>query len=301
MTSTRDFVGYGPRTPDPQWPRDALLAVQFVMAVEGGAERCVLHGDTESESVLTDLAGVESIPDGRNMHVEGVFEYGSRSGVWRLLRLFEEYGVPISAACMAPALEAAPEIGRALVAGGHEIVCHGWRWIDYGDVPEDVEREHIARAAQSIRRSTGVSPAGYLAGRPGPNTRRLVAENGGFLYDQDCLNDELPYWTRHGGADHLVLPYSFETNDNAFSGRQGFATGDEFFHYLRDAFDFLRREGEKGAPKMMTVAVHDRLTGRPARAAGFERFLRHIRDDDRIWIARGIDIAEHWRARHPRP
>jgi peptidoglycan/xylan/chitin deacetylase (PgdA/CDA1 family) len=232
------------------------------------------------------------------MLVESTFEYGSRVGAWRILRLFEEHGVKASALCMAPSLEKVPELAHALVAAGHEIMCHGWRWIDYQHVPEAVEREHIARAVASLERTTGSRPLGWLTGRPGPNTRKLVAEEGGFVYDQDCLNDELPYWTRFGERDHLVLPYSFETNDNAFSARQGFATGDQFFDYLRDAFELLYKEG-RTHPKMMTVAVHDRLTGRPGRAAGFARFLDHVRGRDRVWISRGIDIARHWRDVHP--
>ncbi len=295
---SRDYAGYGPAPPDPQWPGDAYLAVQFVLAIETGAERCLLHGDDESEDVLTDLAGATAVPGGRSMLVEQTFEFGSRVGVWRLLRLFEDRGVNISACCMAPTLEKVPALAKRLAGSGHEIQCHGWRWIDYQHVPEETERDHISHAVRSIEQSCGARPLGWLTGRPGPNTRRLLIEEGGFLYDQDCLNDELPYWVRHGDRSHLVLPYSYETNDNAFSGRQGFATGDQFFHYLRDAFDTLYAEGRR-QPKMMTVAIHDRLTGRPGRVAGLARFLDHVAAHERVWIARGLDIARHWSATYP--
>lgn len=294
---SRDYVGYGRHRLDPQWPNDAFLAIEFVVALETGAERCTLNGDAEFEDVLTDLHGVSSAP-GRNMLVESTFEFGSRVGAWRLLRLFEDHGIKMSACAMAPTLEKVPDLAAALVAGQHEIISHGWRWIDYRTVPADVEREHIALAAASLTKSTGLPPVGWITGRPSQNTRRLLVEHGGFSYDQDCLNDELPYWTRVGDRDHLVLPYSFETNDNAFSGRQGFATGEEFFEYLRAAFDLLYEEGRR-SPRMMTVAVHDRLTGRPGRAAGFARFLDYVSQRNRVWIARGVDVANHWRAVHP--
>ena len=195
-------------------------------------------------------------------------------------------------------LERNPPAARALVAGGHEIVAHGWRWIDYQSVPENEERDHIHQAVAAIEKVSGSRPLGWMTGRPGPNTRRLIVEEGGFLYDHDILNDELPYWIDVNGRPHLVVPYSYETNDNAFSGRQGFATGEQFYTYLREAFDFLYAEGAT-SPKMMTVAVHDRLTGRPGRASGFERFLDHVLDHESVWICRGIDVARHWHEHFP--
>jgi putative urate catabolism protein len=296
----RDLIGYGPNPPDPQWPGEAYLAVELVLAYETGAETSILHGDAGSESVLTDLYGATSVLGARSMLVESTFEFGSRVGVWRLLRMLAERDLKASVFAVGMALERNPVAARAFVQAGHEIVCHGYRWIDYQDVPEEKEREHIRLAVAAIRTATGTRPLGWMTGRPGPNTRRLVVEEGGFLYDHDALNDELPYWVHIGGKSHLVVPYSYETNDNAFSGRQGFATGDEFFVYLRDAFDFFYREGKR-TPKLMTVAVHDRLTGRPGRAAGFERFLDHVLAHDRVWLCRGIDVARHWMQVHPAP
>lgn len=289
----RDLIGYGANPPDPKWPGGARLAVEFCLAYETGSERSILHGDATSEDMLTDIHGWPAVEGARSMLAESTFEYGSRVGFWRLMRLFEERDIKVSVLAVAMGLERTPEAARAMVAGGHEIVSHGWRWIDYQHVPEVEERAHIERAVDAIARVSRSRPLGWMTGRPGPNTRRLVAEEGGFLYDQDCLNDELPYWQAIGGKHHLVLPYSYETNDNAFSGRQGFATGEEFHVYLRDAFDFLYAEGER-TPRMMTVAVHDRLTGRPGRTAGFARFLDHVRKHDDVWICRGIDVARHW-------
>jgi allantoinase len=297
MKNDRDLVGYGRNPPDPEWPGDAYLAVQFVVAYETGGERSLVHGDDRSEDVLTDLYASPSVVGGRNMMVESIFEYGSRVGIWRLLRLFAERNIKVSTLCVGQSVEQYPEMAKTFVAEGHEVMSHGWRWIDYNTVPEDVERDHIKHAVDVITQATGVSPVGTLTGRPSPNTRRLnVAQ--GFIYDQDCLNDELPQWMMVGDRPHLVLPYSMETNDNAFSGRQGFATGEQFYTYLREAFDFFYREGKK-QPRMMPIAVHDRLTGRPGRASGFERFLDHLMAHPRVWIGRGLDIAHHWREHHP--
>jgi peptidoglycan/xylan/chitin deacetylase (PgdA/CDA1 family) len=296
--SERDLIGYGEFPPDPEWPGDAHLALQFVLAYETGGERSILYGDDRSEDVLTDIYGTTSVINGRNIMVESTFEYGSRVGVWRLLRLFAGHDIKVSALCVGAAVEKHPGLARSLVAVGHEIMSHGWRWIDYQPVPEEVEREHIRLAVEAITRTSGSRPLGTLTGRPSANTRRLNVKEGGFLYDQDYLGDELPHWVLVGDRPHLVLPYSYETNDNAFSARQGFVTGDEFFTYLREAFDFFYKEGQK-SPRMMTVAVHDRLTGRPGRASGFERFLDYVASRRRVWICRGVDIARHWHSRHP--
>lgn len=289
----RDLQGYGDAPPNPKWPNGARIAIEFVVAYETGAETSILHGDEGSEAMLTDIFGAPAVPGARSMLVESIFEYGSRVGFWRIMRMLHERGIRASIFAVAMALERNPAAARAMVDAGHEIVCHGYRWIDYQNVPENEERVHVKKAVEITEKLTGQRPLGWMTGRPGPNTRRLLVEEGGFLYDQDSLNDELPYWVEVEGNRHLCLPYSYETNDNAFSGRQGFATGEQFFTYLRDAFDLLYAEGQS-APKMMTVAVHDRLTGRPGRASGFARFLDHVLAHDNVWVCRGIDIARHW-------
>ena len=294
----RDLVGYGANPPDPEWPGGARLALEFALNYEAGGESCVLDGDAGSEDVLTDLHGYPAVSGQRSMLGESTFEYGARVGVWRILRLFAERGVKISVFATGLALERNPEAARAISGARHEIVAHGWRWIDYQHAGEADERNHIGRAVAAIESLTGSRPLGWFTGRPGPHTRRLVAEEGGFLYDQDALNDELPYWVEAAGKPHLVLPYSFETNDNAFSGRQGFSTGVEFFTYLKEAFDVLYAEGAT-APRMMTVGLHDRLVGRPGRFSGLARFLDYVLGHEDLWICRDIDIARHWRDRHP--
>jgi peptidoglycan/xylan/chitin deacetylase (PgdA/CDA1 family) len=234
------------------------------------------------------------------MLVESSFEYGSRRGVWRLLRMFAERGITVSVLAVATALARNPEVAHAMVEAGHEIVSHGWRWIDYQHVRPAVERQHIRRAVETLTRLAGTRPLGWMTGRPGPNTRRLIVEEGGFLYDRDALNDELPYWVDVGGVWHLVIPYSYETNDNRFDGNVGFGTSDDFFTYMKDAFDVLYAEGAR-EPTMMSLGLHDRLIGRPARARGLAAFLDHVQKHDRVWICRGVDIARHWRQVHPAP
>ncbi len=297
---SRDLVGYHGKPPHPKWPGDARVALQFVVAYETGGESSVLHGDDQSESVLTDIAGAPAVAGARSMLVESTFEFGSRVGIWRILRLLMERNIKCSVFGVAMALERNPAVVRAMLDAGHEIVSHGYRWIDYQHVPERIERDDVKRAVDIITRLTGSRPLGWMTGRPGPNTRRLVVQEGGFLYDQDCLNDDLPHWVNVEGKAHLCLPYSYETNDNAFSGRQGFSTGKQFYTYLRESFDFLYREGAH-SPRVMTVAVHDRLTGRAGRASGFERFLDHVLSHEQVWICRGIDIAHHWREHFPPP
>jgi allantoinase len=295
----RDMVGYGKRLPDPKWPKGARLALQISLNYEGGAEMSVLHGDRFSEGMLTDI-GFPAVKGARSMLVESVFEYGTRRGVWRFLRIFEERKIQIGVLAVATALDRNREAAAAMVEAGHEIVSHHYRWIDYQSVPMAVERRHVKLAVELLKEITGSRPVGWMSGRPSPNTRRLLVEEGGFLYDRDALNDELPYWVEVGGKHHLVIPYSYETNDNRFDSNLAFATADDFFTYMRDSFDMLYRESET-EPRMMSLALHDRLTGRPGRAIGLEKFLDHVMKHDDVWICRGVDIAKHWMAYHPPP
>jgi putative urate catabolism protein len=294
----RDLQGYGSNPPDPRWPGGARIAVQFVLNYEEGAEQCILHGDAASESFLSDIPGARPYQGARHLSMESLYEYGSRAGVWRLLGIFEKRRLPLTVFAVAMALERSPETAAAFRAAGHEIASHGWRWIDYQFADEATEREHLARAVATIERVTGERPLGWYTGRDSPNTRRLVVEHGGFLYDADSYADDLPYWTRVGGRDHLVVPYTLDCNDMRFATPAGFATGEDFFVHLRDAFDLLYREGER-APKMMSVGLHCRLAGRPGRARALERFLDHVQKHDRVWVCRRIDIARHWIAHHP--
>lgn len=294
----RDLVGYGAHPPDPRWPGGAVIAVNFNLNIEGGGESTPANGDPVSEGMLNDI-GVPTVAGRRVPLVESVFEYGSRVGAWRLLGIFRRFGVPISVLGVVRALEQNPALAAACVADGHEIVSHGYRWIDYGAVPQDVERAHIRAAVEGITRLTGTRPLGWMTGRPGPNTRRLLAEEGGFLYDRDSLADELPYWLDMAGGPHLVIPYSYEANDNRFNENRGFSTAGQFFEYLRDAFDLLHAEGVAGAPKLLSIGLHDRLIGRPGRAPGLIRLIEHMQAKGDVWFCRGIDVARHWRANFP--
>jgi allantoinase len=296
----RDLVGYGATPPNPQWPGSAVIAVNFNLNVEGGGESTLANGDDVSEGMLNDI-GVPTQRGVRVPLVESVFEYGSRRGVWRVLEAFGEFGIKMSILGVAHALEQNPELAKACVARGHEIVSHGYRWIDYCAVPEDVEREHIKRAVEILTRLTGTRPVGWMTGRPGPNTRRLLVEEGGFLYDRDSLADELPYWLSVGGRPHLVIPYSYEANDNRFNENSGFSTADDFFTYMRDAFDVLHREGRRGSPKLLSIGLHDRLIGRPGRCKGLIALLKYMRVHDGVWFATGAELAQHWRAHFPVP
>jgi peptidoglycan/xylan/chitin deacetylase (PgdA/CDA1 family) len=294
----RDLVGYGEFPPNPEWPGDAVIAVNFNLNVEGGGEATLANGDDVSEGMLNDI-GVPAVKGRRVPLVESVFEYGSRRGVWRVLDVFRDFSIPISVLGVARALEQNPDLARACLERGHEVVSHGYRWIDYGAVPESVEREHIHRAVEIITKLTGTPPVGWMTGRPGPNTRRLIVEAGTFLYDRDSLADELPYWLQVGDKPHLVVPYSYEANDNRFNENSGFSTADHFFSYMRDSFDLLYREGSNGSPKMLSIGLHDRLIGRPGRCGGLIKLLEHIRSFDRVWFCRGVDIAQHWRSKFP--
>jgi putative urate catabolism protein len=294
----RDLIGYGARPPDAGWPGGARLALQIVVNYEEGGERSILHGDEHAESFLGEVVGTPALAGVRNVQMESIYEYGTRVGLWRLLRLFADRRIPISVFAVAMALERHPAAARAIVEAGHEIVSHGWRWIDYQSVEPAVEREHVRLAVETLARVTGSRPLGWYTGRLSPNTRRLVVEEGGFLYDADAYNDDLPYWIVEGGRPHLVVPYTLDNNDMKFGGYQGFNSGDQFFAYLRDAFDTLYAEGAH-TPRMMSVGLHLRLVGRPGRFAALQRFLDHVQQHRDVWICRRIDIARHWIARHP--
>jgi allantoinase len=293
LMMARDLVGYGRSPPNPKWPGGAVIAVNFNLNVEGGGESTLANGDDVSEGMLNDI-GVPAFTGRRVPLVESVFEYGSRRGVWRVLEAFKANSITVSVLAVARALEQNAELAHAFVDFGHEIVSHGYRWIDYGSVLEDVEREHIHKAIEILTKLTGQRPVGWMTGRPGANTRRLIVEAGGFLYDRDSLADELPYWVRVGDKMHLVIPYSYEANDNRFNENSGFSTGDDFFNYIRDAFDLLYREGIDGSPKLLSVGLHDRLIGRPGRCGGLVKLLEHMRKFERVWFCRGIDVARHW-------
>jgi len=301
----RDMIGYGAHPPHARWPGGARIALQIVLNYEEGAESSVLHGDAGSETFLSEITGAQSFPM-RHMSMESLYEYGSRAGLWRLLRLFRERHIPVTIFGVAMALERNPAAVEAMLADGHEIASHGWRWISYQQVDEATEREHIERAVSTIRRLTGSAPEGWYTGRDSPNTRRLVVEHGGFVYDADSYADDLPYWveveTGNGVSPHLVVPYTLDTNDMRFSTAQGFNSGGQFYAYLRDAFNMLYAEGDPAgldAPKMLSIGLHCRIAGRPGRLAALARFLDHVRRHEPVWIARRIDIARHWMATHP--
>jgi putative urate catabolism protein len=295
--STRDLVGYGGSPPHPRWPGEARVAVQFVLNVEEGAESSIENGDAGSEAYLHELPGRPPRTGERDLSVEGMYEYGSRAGVWRILDLFRERGLPLTAFAVGQALERTPEIGRALAAAGHEVAGHGYRWLDYRDVPEDEERRHICRTVEIIERTCGQRPVGWYTGRVSENTRRLVREDPGFLYSSDAYNDDLPYWLP-GSPAHLVIPYTLVNNDARYLLPGGFAAGNDFFNMLKDAFDQLWREGTH-RPKMMSVGLHGRISGHPARAAALARFLDYVQGGDAVWICRRKEIARHWMAERP--
>jgi putative urate catabolism protein len=293
----RDMVGYGEHPPHPRWPGDARVAVQLVLNYEEGGENHVLHGDPGSERFLSEIVGAESFP-ARHQSMDTLYEYGSRAGFWRLHRLLTERQVPVTVFGVAMAMERNPAAVEAMLRSGWEIASHGWRWINYQGVPVEVEREHMQRAIEVHTRVTGRRPLGWYTGRTSPHTHQLVVEEGGFLYDADSYADDLPYWSTAHGRPQLIVPYTLDTNDMRFATPQGFNSGDQFFAYLRDAFDVLYAEGAT-APKMLSVGLHCRLVGRPARAAALLRFLDHVRAHDRVWLATREEIARHWMAVHP--
>jgi putative urate catabolism protein len=296
----RDMVGYGRNWPDPAWPGKARIAVQFVINHEEGAEMNVLHGDKASESLLSEFGFAVPRVGDRYLPVESMYEYGTRVGFWRLHRLFTERKVPITVNAVAMALERNPEAVAAMVEAGWELSTHGYRWVDYHGMPEEVERDYIRKAIDIHVRMTGQRPLGSFIGRRSENTVRLVAEEGGFVYTQDSYADEVPYWIVQSGRPLLVVPYTADVNDHRFATSPGFDWGGPFFEYLRDAFDALYEEGAD-RPRMMQIGLHNRLVGRPGRIGHLRRFVDHVLSQDRVWLCRGIDIANHWIARYPAP
>ncbi|MFM0326163.1 allantoinase PuuE [Caballeronia glebae] len=297
MELERDFIGYGATPPNPRWPGKARIAINFVMNYEEGSEPSIADGESATETWFTESHGLNSGVRGRDLAAEGLFEYGSRVGFWRLMRLFEERGLPLTVYGCALALERNPQAAEAIRQARHDVCSHGWRWIKHYELDEATEREHIRRAIESLTRTIGERPYGwYCRYSPSVNTRRLLAEEGGFLYDSDYYGDELPFWKVVGNRPHLVIPYSLTTNDGQYAGSVG--TGSQWFEFMRDTFDMLYREGAT-QPKMMSVGLHMRLIGHPARAAGLERFLDHVMKHEDVWVTRRIDIARHWIAQHP--
>jgi allantoinase len=294
----RDLVGYGGNPPDPRWPSEARLALNFVLNYEEGSEYSVGDGDGQTDAQLTEI-GTSPVPKGtRDLAAESMFEYGSRVGFWRIMRVFAERGLPMTIFGCALALERNPPASEAIRKAGHDCCCHGWRWIEHYRLSEAEERDHIRRAVESLSRTVGERPHGwYCRYGPSVNTRRLLVEEGGFLYDSDTYNDELPYYVLVGGKPHLVVPYGLSTNDiKLASGILG--TADDFFQFLRDAFDTLYAEGAQ-TPRMMSVGMHMRILGHPARTGALVRFLDHVSRHDEVWVTRRIDIARHWLAHHP--
>jgi allantoinase len=305
----RDLVGYGRHPPHPHWPGGARVALQFVLNFEEGSENCVLDGDSASEVFLSELVNAQAFPM-RHMSMESLYEYGSRAGLWRILRAFERHRLPLTVFAVAVAARRHAEAVAAFKDLGHEIACHGLRWISYQQIGETTERAHVAEAIAILCDAIGTPPLGWYTGRDSPQTRRLIVEHGGLLYDADSYADDLPYWTEvpmtsgsdHRGVPHLVVPYGLDTNDMRFATAQGFNSGTQFFDYLKAAFDTLYREGDPAgldAPKMLSIGLHCRLVGRPGRIAALERFLEYVLEHERVWICRRIDIARHWIATHP--
>jgi allantoinase len=304
----RDLAGYGANPPHPQWPGAARIAVQFVLNFEEGGENHVLHGDAGSETFLSEMFNPASFP-ARHMSMDGIYEYGSRQGVWRILREFEKRNLPLTVFGVASALQRCPDITQAFLQAGHEIACHGLKWIHYQNLPEEVEREHMREAMAIMQGLMGERPLGWYTGRDSPNTHRLAADFGGFAYDSDYYGDDLPFWmkvrkTDGQDAHQLIVPYTLDCNDMRFSLPQGYSHADPFFQYLKDSFDALYAEGDPqglNAPKMMSIGMHCRLLGRPGRITALQRFLDHIAQFDKVWVATRLDIAQHWATTHPAP
>jgi putative urate catabolism protein len=295
VSDGRDLVGYGEHPPDPCWPGGARVALSFVLNYEEGGERTPLEGDPEAESYLHEAVGAPATVGHRNLNVESMFEFGSRAGFWRIHRIFRRHRLPLTVYAVGQALERNPEAARAMVDAGWEVASHGWRWIDYLEFSEDEEREHMRRAIESIQQMCGRRPVGWYTGRVSANTRRLVVEEGGFLYDSDSYADELPYWVEVSSREHLVIPYTLDANDFKFLIPNGFVTAHQFHDYLMDSFDQLYEEGGR----MMSVGLHCRIVGRPGRARALDRFLAYVTQSADVWVATREEIARHWYEQHP--
>ena len=291
----RDMTGYGKESIHPNWPNKAKIAVQFVLNYEEGGENSILHGDDASETFLSEIIGAKAYQGARHMSMESLYEYGSRSGVWRILRLFEEFNIPITIFAVGLAIARNRQLADYLVDHNYDICAHGFRWIDYQFVEEEVEREHIKDCISILTEFLGKRPEGWYTGRNSPNTRKLIIEEGGFLYDSDAYDDDLPYWANEFDKDskHLIIPYTLDVNDMRFASPQGFNSGDQFFNYLKDSFDALYKEGET-SPKMMSVGMHARILGRPGRIMAMRKFLEYISNFDNVWLCSRREIADHW-------
>ncbi len=295
----RDMRGYGSNPPDPQWPGDAAIAVQFVINYEEGGENCILHGDAASEAFLSEIVGAAQWPGQRHWNMESIYEYGARAGFWRLHRIFTEAGIPATVYGVATALARSPEQVAAMQEAGWEIASHGYKWIEYKDAEPEEELHHLREAIRIHAEATGERPLGYYLGRASIHTVELAAREGGFEYLSDSYADDLPYWLETDPSPQLIIPYTLDANDMRFATAQGFNSGDQFFAYLRDSFDLLYEEGLAGRPKMLNIGLHCRLAGRPGRAKALQRFIDHVLSHERVWVTRRIDIARHWRQRHP--
>lgn len=298
MTYPRDMQGYGQAIPDPQWPGDAYVAVQFVLNYEEGGENNILHGDAASEAFLSEIVGAAPWPGERHWNMESIYEYGARAGFWRLWRLFTGADVPVTVYGVTSALERSPLQTRAMLDAGWEIASHGLKWVEHRGMPIDEERASIVESIRLHTQLTGERPLGWYTGRCSMNTRQLVMEQGGFLYSSDDYADDLPYWVKGPNEPHLIIPYTLDANDMRFATPQGFNTGEQFFTYLKDSFDMLYAEGKAGSPKMMSVGLHCRLAGRPGRALAVKRFIEYVKGFERVWIPKRVDIARHWHETH---
>ncbi len=296
-TYPRDMVGYGEKSIQVNWPNKAKIAVQFVINYEEGGENCILHGDSGSEAFLSEIVGAVSYQGQRHMNMESIYEYGSRSGFWRLNRIFDERKLPVTVFGVAMALERNQDVVNTMLKSDWEIASHGYRWIDYQHIPESIELEHFQKAIDIHQKVTGNKPQGWYLGRCGPNSLRIAAEYGDFLYNADSYADDLPYWDNRYSKSQLIVPYTLDANDMRFATNQGFNTGQQFYTYLRDTFDVLYAEG-KDTPKMMSIGLHCRLAGRPGRAASLARFLDYILTHENVWVCRRVDIARHWHENH---
>jgi putative urate catabolism protein len=295
---SRDLKGYGATPPKVQWPNNARIAVQFVLNYEEGGENTLVNGDLASEAFLSEIVGAEPWEGKRHMNMESIYEYGSRAGFYRIHRLFSERNLPLTVFAVARALELNPDIVAPMLASGWEIASHGYRWIDYHNVDLATEREHMQKAIEIHQRITGARPLGWYTGRSSVHSRQLVVEEGGFVYDADSYADDLPYWDQNYGSPTLVVPYTLDANDMRFTTAQGFNAGDQFYNYLKDSFDTLYEEGVS-QPKMLSVGLHCRIVGRPGRIKSLARFLDYLATHKEVWVARRIDIAEHWKNHHP--